>query len=192
MGFIHSFLNTYLPNVSEETVEIFTALVVEKKHKKGDIIVRSGEIPKNLFILKTGIAKGFIIDEKGKEYIKMLYIPVTLVGAASALINKTHSNASYSCLTDCEFLVVNYEEYIKLSEKIHDFTLLSCRMLEGIFIKAEDKMIDLSTLNATERYLKLKKRIPNISNYISQYHIASYLNITPVQLSRIKKKIYHI
>jgi hypothetical protein len=44
-------------------------------------------------------------------------------------------------------------------------------------------------LNGTERYLKLKKQISGIENLIPQYHIASFLNITPVQLSRIRKDL---
>jgi hypothetical protein len=49
---------------------------------------------------------------------------------------------------------------------------------------------DLSVLNSTERYIKLKKEIPDIENLIPQYHIASYLNITPTQLSRIRREYY--
>ncbi len=52
------------------------------------------------------------------------------------------------------------------------------------------RISELSSLNATERYVKLKKEIPDIDNLIQQYHIASYLNITPVQLSRIRKELY--
>ncbi|MBL4904660.1 MAG: hypothetical protein JKZ00_01235 [Flavobacteriaceae bacterium] len=54
----------------------------------------------------------------------------------------------------------------------------------------EKRITELSTLDATARYLKLKNDIPDIDNLIQQYHIAAYLNITPVQLSRIRKEIY--
>ena len=45
------------------------------------------------------------------------------------------------------------------------------------------------SLDATARYLQLLKQNPTIEDSISQYHIASYLGITAVQLSRIRKKI---
>jgi hypothetical protein len=54
----------------------------------------------------------------------------------------------------------------------------------------EDKIHELALLNATERYLKLKRAIPKIETVIPQYHIASYLNVSAVQLSRIRKEIY--
>lgn len=63
-------------------------------------------------------------------------------------------------------------------------------MLESIFLLLESRIYDLSVLDATERYLKLKNEISNIEEFIPQYHIASYLNISPVQLSRIRKEIY--
>jgi hypothetical protein len=48
------------------------------------------------------------------------------------------------------------------------------------------------TLNATESYIKLRKQIPDIDSLIPQYQIASYLSISPVQLSRIRKKLNFI
>jgi len=45
------------------------------------------------------------------------------------------------------------------------------------------------SLNATQRYLNLRQCIPNIDDLIPQFQIASFLNITPVQLSRVRKKL---
>jgi hypothetical protein len=54
----------------------------------------------------------------------------------------------------------------------------------------ESEIFSLAVLDASERYLKLQEEIPDIDNIMTQYHIAAYLNITPVQLSRIRKKLY--
>jgi hypothetical protein len=44
-------------------------------------------------------------------------------------------------------------------------------------------------MDAKAQYLALLKKMPNIEELIPQYQIASYLSITPVQLSRIRRKI---
>jgi len=44
-------------------------------------------------------------------------------------------------------------------------------------------------LDATELYLKIRKDLPQIEKQIAQYHIASYLNITPIQLSRVRRSL---
>ena len=49
--------------------------------------------------------------------------------------------------------------------------------------------MDHLCLNESERYEILKKRIPDIDNLIPQDQIASYLNITPVQLSRLRREM---
>ena len=42
------------------------------------------------------------------------------------------------------------------------------------------------TNDATENYMVFRKEFPNLENQIHLYHIASYLGITPIQLSRIR------
>lgn len=180
----------FLPSLSKESLEKFRELVSVNEHKKGHIIVNEGETPTQFYILKKGIVRSFILNDKGKEHIRTLYIPVTTSGALSSLIKKTPSNATYECLTDCEILEGNFSDFIKLTKEYHDLSLFYNKVLESIFQRTENKVFDLSVLNAKERYLKLKKEVPNIDNLITQYHIAAYLNITPVQLSRIRKDLY--
>ncbi|MGB0891144.1 MAG: Crp/Fnr family transcriptional regulator [Flavobacteriaceae bacterium] len=190
MDFVKAFINMFLPSLSKESLEKFRELVSVNEHKKGHIIVNEGETPTQFYILKKGIVRSFILNDKGKEHIRTLYIPVTTSGALSSLIKKTPSNATYECLTDCEILEGNFSDFIKLTKEYHDLSLFYNKVLESIFQRTENKVFDLSVLNAKERYLKLKKEVPNIDNLITQYHIAAYLNITPVQLSRIRKDLY--
>jgi hypothetical protein len=55
-------------------------------------------------------------------------------------------------------------------------------------MKYEKRLVELISQNAKERYSALQKQIPEVDELIPQFHIASYLGITPVQLSRIRKK----
>ena len=84
---------------------------------------------------------------------------------------------------------VNFKEFMKLTKTDIHISNLYSRVLEYAFRNFGSKIHDLSVLNATDRYLKLRQKIPRIESLVSQYHIASYLNITPVQLSRIRKKL---
>lgn len=190
MDFVKSFTDMFLPSLSKGSLEKFRLLVSVKEYSKGDIIVDEGEIPTKFYILKSGIVRSYILDKKGKEHIRTLYIPVTTSGALSSLIKKSPSNATYDCLTDCEILEGNFSDFLKLTRENHDLSLFYNKVLESIFQRTENKVFDLSVLDAKERYLKLKSEINNIDNLITQYHIASYLNITPVQLSRIRKDLY--
>ena len=108
----------------------------------------------------------------------------------TALIKKKPSLYSFDCLTDCEILEGNYTDLLALTNSNLEFSILYSKILEEMYVRTDNKIHDLSILNATERFKKLKKEKPTIENLIKQYHIASYLNITPTQLSRIKKENY--
>jgi CRP-like cAMP-binding protein len=189
MKLLVDFFNEINPIPKKSSDKLFS-LISSKKLKKGDSVVNIGEIPNEFYILKSGVIRSFYTDEKGKEYIRHLFTPFRATGALGALILDKPSRLSYDCLLDCEVYAINFKEFKHLIEKDPAICHLYASALEVIFLTLESKIYDLTVLNATERYLKLKKQNPDIENLIPQYHIASYLNITPVQLSRIRKEIY--
>lgn len=189
MTFLIDFITEFTDLPKKSTDKLLELVSVKYLKKKGSI-AKIGEIPKNFYILKTGVIRSFYKDEKGREYIRNLFTPIKATGALTALILDKPSRLSYDCLTDCEVYEINFKAFKKLTKKDKKIANLYAKVLETIFIVLESKIYDLSVLNATERYIKLKKQTPNIENLIPQYHIASYLNITPVQLSRIRKEIY--
>lgn len=189
MKFLTDFINS-IEKTPDVSIEKLLAIISYKEFKKGDSIAKLGEIPSDVYVLKSGVIRSFFTDEKGKEYIKNLFIPVKTTGALGALILNKPSRLSYDCLTECKVYSINFNKFKKLTKEDKAISNLYSTILEYVYLTLESKIYDLSVLNATERYLKLKKQIPDIENLIPQYHIASYLNITPVQLSRIRKEIY--
>jgi CRP-like cAMP-binding protein len=176
--------------LSEHTIEQLLGIFKEIEFKKKDKIASLGEVPTHFFVLTSGIVRSYITDEKGKEFIRSLYTPLTATGAFSALIQQKPTDIVYDCLTDCKMLVADFQMYKKLARKNLELSNLYAVVLERIFLRMEKRILDLSILDGKQRYLKLKAHIPEIENLVPQYHIASYLNITPVQLSRIRKDLY--
>lgn len=132
---------------------------------------------------------GFISYQSwGKNIIKF-FLPISLTGSLTGLIKKEPSELIYEALTDCKVYEINYNKFIKLSQTKIEICQLHIKILESVFIKYEVRQLELISLNATERYKKLRSDIPNIDKLIPQYQIASYLSITAVQLSRIRKKL---
>lgn len=186
MDFFTGFVHKFHP-LSEDTYLQFKNIVEDKTLLKGEQFVKVGQVAKSFYIIKSGVIRAFIIDEKGKEHTKTIYTDKSTTGNLNSLITKTPSKLIYECLTDCEVLECNYESFYKLSESNHELSIFHYKVLEHIYIREEKKILEIAVLNATQRYDELRKRLPNIDNLINQYHIASYLNITPVQLSRVRK-----
>lgn len=176
-------------NISKETFLIIKNLSTEKKLKSGDTTVKQGGTSTKLYFLLSGLMRSVRVSETGKEYTKNIYSPYSLVGPFASILTKSPSLLTYEALTDCEVYELDYKAFFRLTETSIEISNLYSRVLEYLFLIYEDKQFESVSLNATERYQLLKKRIPNIDSQIAQYQIASYLNITAVQLSRIRKEM---
>ena len=190
MNFIKKFTELYSLSQSEEFAEKLTSILTPASYKKNDTIIKLGETPSKFYILKEGVVRSYVIGPNGKEHIKILHKSICFFAPITALVKKEASTLIFDCLTDCEILEGNYYDFLTLTNSDLEFSSFYIKILEGGYINSENKIYDLSVLDSTERYLKLRKEIPDIENLIQQYHIASYLNITPTQLSRIRKQYY--
>lgn len=189
MDAIHQFLDNLFP-LPKESKQKFLHLSELVFLKKNSFIFKAGDVHDSFFILKSGIARSFCVDKNGKEFSRSFFTPMMSAGSLSLLIEGKKSEFSYQCLTDCSFYKINFKAFIKITESDLYLSKLYRKMLETSFLIFKNKLDDLAMLNASERYLKLQKQIPNIDNLLPQYHIASYLNITNVQLSRIRKELH--
>lgn len=157
--------------------------------KKHEYFVREGEYAKQIGFLKTGIVRAYFLNQEGKEYNKQFFVGPSIIGAYSSLLTKAPNKIAQQALSDCDILVANFEEMERLYDKHHDIERLGRRMAEFYFLEKEQKELEMALLDADKRYFIMRERFPSIEAEVPQYHIASYLSISPTQLSRIRKKL---
>ncbi|WOC40621.1 Crp/Fnr family transcriptional regulator [Polaribacter sp. HL-MS24] len=172
-----------------KTINNLNKLFTVRTAKKRRILTRRGETPEEFFIIKQGVVRSYFHDKKGRQVIQSLYGANSATGDFSALIENRPSKITYDCLTDCEMYVADFVEFKKLLKKDAHLNAYYHKILEASFVNMEERIYELSMLDATELYLKIRKDLPEIEKQIAQYHIASYLNITPIQLSRVRRSL---
>ena len=182
------YLKSYF-DISEESFYLLQQVSSKKILKANTKIAEAGKKGTKLYQLNSGIIRSYIISESGKEWNKNLYSPTSFVGPLTAISLDKPSLLTFETLTDCEVYEVDFIMFLEHAKKHIDISNLYNKILEKVYIAYEKRQIEFITLNATERYKKLQKNIPEIDSLIPQFQIASYLNITPVQLSRIRKQI---
>jgi CRP-like cAMP-binding protein len=105
-----------------------------------------------------------------------------------AFINGTVSHKNFKALENSQLLIISKEELEKLYLSNPNYERAGRLIAEYLFTSWESKLRDTIFLSPTERYKNLLKTRPYILQRVPQYHIASYLNITPQYLSQIRKK----
>ena len=183
---------SYLKKISDIPDASFNKLqeiAVYKFYNKKTTISASGDVPSKVYYIVSGIIRAYFLMETGKEYNKRLYAPYSFAGALTSIITDKPSEVSFETLTDCKLYEIDFAEFKNLCRADMQIGKLYVKILEQTFIAYEDRSLDFMRLSATEQYIKLRKTIKGIDELIPQYQIASYLGITPVQLSRIRRKI---
>jgi len=185
-----SYLKKLFNEISDDAINAFYNIVELKEYKKGDLLIEHEKSNNKFFIIKSGLVASFIRNQDGSDFIRTIYKQFDEVASLKSLITNDKSSAAYKCLMDSEVFETTFEDFIKLSQDHKELGILHIKVLEKTYLASEKRITELSALDGTERYLQLKKEIPNIDNLLPQYQIANYLNVTPVQLSRIRKKIF--
>ena len=183
-----SYLNSFI-DVSEETFGKLQKISSFKVLEANTPLAKAGEVASKMYLLVSGLMRVYLSSESGKEYNKNFFMPLSFVGSFTSIIQKKPSKLTYEALTDCKLYEIDFNKIVGLCQHDIEISNLYNKILEKIFMSYEERQLELISMDAKQRYLQLIKRLPNIDSMIPQYQIASYLGITPVQLSRIRKTL---
>jgi len=157
--------------------------------KRGDFFVRAGDAPRTIGFIVSGILRLYYVDDEGNEYTKSFCAENDFVAAYSALLLAQPSRLFIEALEDSRLLIADYSVYRLLCEEHPCWQVVNCKIAEGLFIKKEKRESTLLLDDAKTRYLNFLKEYPGLETRLKQHHIASYLGITPVTLSRIRAQL---
>lgn len=187
MDELKEYLNKML-HFTESEMEVFISLFSEKQLKKNEYFAVEGEYSSKLAFINKGVIRAFYRNNEGNEYNKTFFTQNRFVGAYSSLVSQQKNLINIQCLTDCTLQVANFSEISQLYDTNPKIERLARILAEQFFVNKEKREIELVMLDATERYEIFQTEHPELENLIPQYHIASYLGVTPTQLSRIRAK----
>ncbi len=184
----HDYINAISP-IPKETFDNLETCFSSALLRKNEYFVREGQYAQEIGFLINGIVRAFFLNEDGKEYTKQFFVGPSIIGAYTSLLTRQSNKIAQQALTDCEILVAKYSDIESLYNESHAMERLGRKIAEYYFMEKEQKEIEMALLDADKRYLILRETFPTIETVIPQYHIASYLGISPTQLSRIRKKM---
>ncbi|TGK04957.1 Crp/Fnr family transcriptional regulator [Leptospira semungkisensis] len=154
----------------------------------GDYFVKQGANATEFAFVFSGVLREYYLTNQGNEYIKSFNFPGEFTGSYFDLLSNQPSTCTIRAITDCKLAVAKFSEFRKLFSQDIAWERLGRRFAELLFLKKAKREYELLALDAEGRYESLLQSYPNIEELVPQYHIAAYLGITPVSLSRIKSK----
>jgi CRP-like cAMP-binding protein len=186
---LYPILNNISP-ISKVNWDIAKAYFKTKTLKQGEHLFYMDDKVEDFYFLIDGLARYYYLTEKGKEFNKSFAEKKGhLLSSISAVSHGTGSPFSVEVLSSFTTLYIPYKKLLELGEKYKEWNDLLLRIYENLIIKKERREADFLLLSARERYEKFLSDYSMIEDAVPNYHIASYLGITDVALSRIRKEM---
>ena len=173
---------------NKEGLEEFVNTFVIKSYKKGEIILENGNTENELRFLDQGIIREFYATN-GREKNINFYTNESFITDFSSFTHVTPSKKYQECLTDVHLRVLSKEKFVTFTNQYNCGKLFIETIFQRIVVNKETEEFNHFVNTAEELYLDIMKNKPDWLLQIPQYHIASYLGITPETLSRIRKRI---
>jgi CRP-like cAMP-binding protein len=156
---------------------------------KGALIIKVGEPQQNLYFITKGIVKNFIETDSGETKIYNFRTEGMQVNGYASYNYKDNLKAlvNVRCIEECIMIQVPFSTIKYVIEHIKSGERLGRLMAESHIVQMLNYIIERDSKSIIERYENLEVEYPNIQNRVPQRLIASYLGITPVHLSNLKK-----
>lgn len=174
--------------VTEENFALIKSLLTPKFLKKGEFLLREGEVAKFGAFVTKGFLRSYVIDNKGKEHIVQFAPENWWISDKSGLTDGTPSLFFIDAIEDSEVLLMDLAAHLTLIENLPGYAA-SFRTGMQKRAEAKDKRIVHSlSSTAEERYKDFLETYPSIARRVPQHMLASYLGIAPETVSRIRKQ----
>ncbi len=174
--------------ITDSAWEAFIALMKPLNLAAGDCLLRAGDPARYLAYVIKGSLREYYSTSEGAEFNKAFVLSGSFTGSLFDLLSGEPSTVSIQALKDCELLVAAFSEFQKLYDSYPCWERAGRLLTESLFMKKARREHEFLTMSAWERYQSLLREYPDLEQQVPQYHIASYLGITPVMLSRLRRR----
>jgi CRP-like cAMP-binding protein len=174
-------------NVSEDELNDFLSQTITKTFKRQELLSRPNNIPNEIFFINKGLIRVLITDNEGAEHTIHFALENQFIADYSNFIQKQPSIYSLQTLEETQVVILPRSSIEWGYKNLTDGQKMGRLIAEYYFIYQDDRIKNTYVRTPKQRYDSITDVFPNIHNRVPQHMIASYLGITPIHLSRLKK-----
>ena len=177
------------PDLSDmDCAERFASKWAPKRISSGKNIVRQGESGSKEFILLSGCLASSICDPDGNEVCVGMYVGPGVVTPSIARTRDGASLVAIAAMTDASIVQMNSGSLTDLMIASEPIRTWANGVLRDELGRKADREWCLAALGGADRLSWFRERFPGYEDIFTHSLIASFLGITPVTMSRLRRK----
>ena len=164
--------------------------MVNRVHlKKNEVYIPNGVYCPKVFYVKKGLVRGYYISESGEEKTIFMRWQNEFGADPHSFFDKKPARLCWEALEDSHVLEINSDTLDELTKKSMFLLKVRLHYERKLLKRMYERIEDFVIYSHEERFKALLRKYPDMCERIPDKHLASYLGITAVSLSRIKKRI---
>jgi len=155
------------------------------KFQKGDTVLEEGKVCKALYFVEKGMVRQYYYKNK-KDVTEHFSFEGRIVFCIESFLKQEPSRLIVEALENSKLYAIPYDDLHNLMIRNQEMDMLYRKILEHVAISSQEHADSQRFENASERYERLLREKPEIVLRAPMVHIASFLQMTPETLSRVR------
>ena len=174
--------------MTHEELDMLEEILVPRKYPKGARILDEGEVCQCIYWIVKGMVRQFYF-KNNKELTEYMATENTICMSIESLFHETPSHQIIQTLEPTILFEIPMRELETAAIKSVNIQMLYRKILEESLIISQQRADMLRFESAQDRYQKLVKSTPQLVLRAPLVYIASYLQMTPETLSRVRTAV---
>ncbi len=171
--------------MTHDELDILESIIVPQKYAKGEMILKEGDICRQFLYIDKGLVRQFYFKH-GKEVTEHLGQEHTIVMCIESLFKEEPTKLQVEALEPTTVYALPKADLERVAMHNVNIQILYRKMLEESLIVSQIHADLVRFETAQDRYKKLCKLCPQVVLHAPLVYIASYLQMTPETLSRVR------
>lgn len=171
--------------MTHDELDVLESVLVPMKFAKGKMILEEGEVCENIYYLDKGLIRQFYF-KNGKEVTEHLGSDRSIFMCIESLFRETPSFLQVEAIESCQIYALPKHRLEQVALHNVNIQILYRKILEESLILSQVHADLVRFETAGDRYKKMRKLMPQVVLRAPLVYIASYLQMTPETLSRVR------